>query len=107
MLLQLMSGSLFSYGVLIRLCYFRTGFLDSSEVANTLRECLKMKKFDHPHVMGILGICLAGQTPYIVLPFMANGSLHSYLRKYRPQLLVSEGGDIDLVSWSHCGTSSS
>ena len=39
-----------------------------------------MKAFMHPHVMGILGICLADQTPYIVMPFMANGSLHSYLR---------------------------
>ena len=101
MLLQLMSGSLCSYGALIRLCYFRTGFLDSSEVAKTLRECLKMKKFDHPHVMGILGICLAGQTPYIVMPFMAKGSLHSYLRKHRPQLLTSEDGDTDHVSQSN------
>jgi len=77
------------------------GLFDPSEVAKTLKECLKMKKFDHPHVMGILGICLAGQTPYIVMPFMANGSLHSYLRKYRPQLLTSEDGDTDHVSQSN------
>ena len=56
-----------------------------------------MKAFEHPHVMGILGICLAGQAPYIVMPFMANGSLHSYLRKHRPELLISEDEDIDLV----------
>ena len=56
-----------------------------------------MKTFVHPHVMGILGICLAGQAPYIVMPFMANGSLHSYLRKHRAELLLSEDEDIDLV----------
>ena len=56
-----------------------------------------MKAFVHPHVMGILGICLAGQVPYIVMPFMANGSLHSYLRKHRAELLISEDEDIDLV----------
>ena len=56
-----------------------------------------MKAFVHPHVMGILGICLAGQAPYIVMPFMANGSLHSYLRKHRAELLISEDEDIDLV----------
>ena len=56
-----------------------------------------MKSFVHPHVMGILGICLAGQAPYIVMPFMANGSLHSYLRKHRAELLISEDEDIDLV----------
>ena len=73
------------------------GFLNSGEVANILKECLKMKAFVHPHVMGILGVCLAGQAPYIVMPFMANGSLHSYLRKHRAELLLSEDEDIDLV----------
>ena len=56
-----------------------------------------MKAFVHPHVMGILGICLAGQVPYIVMPFMSNGNLHTYLRKYRNELLISEDEDVDLV----------
>ena len=56
-----------------------------------------MKTFVHPHVMGILGICLAEQVPYIVMPFMANGSLHSYLKKHRAELLIWEDTDIDLV----------
>ena len=51
-----------------------------------------MKIFVHPRVMGILSICLVEQAPYIVMPFMANGSLHSYLRK-----LLSEDEDTDLV----------
>ena len=54
------------------------GFLDPSDIAAFLKECLKMKAFAHLHVMGILGICLAD----VVIPFMANGSLHSYLRKH-------------------------
>ena len=58
-----------------------------------------MKAFVHPHVMGILGICLAGQAPYVVMPFMANGSLHTYLRKHRIQLLISEDEDTDLVQF--------
>ena len=56
-----------------------------------------MKAFVHPHVMGILGICLDGQAPYVVMPFMANGSLHTYLRKHRMELLLSEGEDADVV----------
>ena len=75
-----------------------SGFLDPSDV---LKECLKMKAFIHPHVMGILGICLADQAPYIVMPFMANGSLHSYLRKHRADLLISEDEDVDLVLYDH------
>ena len=58
-----------------------------------------MKAFVHPHVMGILGICLAGQAPYVVMPFMVNGSLHTYLRKHRIELLISEDEDTDLVQF--------
>ena len=67
-----------------------------------LKECLKMKAFMHPHVMGIFGICLDCQAPYIVMPFMVNGSLHTYLRKHRMELLISEDEDIDLVILLNC-----
>lgn len=75
------------------------GFLDPSAIADFLKECLKVKAFVHPHVMGILGICLNGQTPYIVMPFMANGNLHTYLRKHRIELLISEDEGTDLVQF--------
>ena len=63
-----------------------------------------MKAFVHPNVMGILGICLDGHAPYVVRPFMANGSLHTYLRKHRIELLISEDEDMDLVQFIalHC-----
>ena len=79
------------------LSFLCLGFLDPSDIAAFLKECLKMKAFVHPHVMGIFGICFAGQVPYVVMPFMANGSLYSYLKKHRAELLISEEKDIDLV----------
>ena len=58
-----------------------------------------MKKLIHPNVMNLIGVCVdAGPTPYIVLPYMANGDLLSYLRKRQNSLLVSSGDDIDKVS---------
>ena len=43
--------------------------------ANTfVEESLKMSRFRHAHVMGLIGVCLdAGPAPYIVMPYMANG----------------------------------
>ena len=59
---------------------------------------MKMKQFKHPNVMNLIGVCMdAGPAPYIVMPFMANGSLLSYLRKERPNLLLDENVDEDLV----------
>ena len=57
-----------------------------------------MRKFKHPHVMGLIGVCLdAGPAPYIVMPYMANGSLLSYLKKERSSLVLKEDADEDLV----------
>jgi len=44
-----------------------------------------MNKMQHPNVLGLLGVCLETENglPYIVLPFMVNGDLKSYLRSKR------------------------
>ena len=60
---------------------------------------MKMKQFNHPNVMSLIGVCTdAGPAPYIIMPFMANGSLLSYLRKERQNILLKETADDDLVS---------
>ena len=63
-----------------------------------MEKSLKMKQFNHPNIMNLIGVCMAaGPAPYIVMPFMANGSLLSYLRKERSNLLLDETADEDLV----------
>ena len=55
-----------------------------------MKESLQMKDFQHRNVMGLLGVCLdAGPAPYLVLPYMANGDLLSYLKANREQLVLS------------------
>ena len=74
------------------------GFFDQNEINKIMEESVKMKQFNHPNVMNLIGVCInAGPAPYIVMPFMANGSLLSYLRKERPNLLLDETADEDLV----------
>ena len=65
------------------------GFIDDGAVEELLRECEKMKNFNHLHVMTIKGICLdGGPVPFLILPYMANGSLLSYIRKEQGNLVV-------------------
>ena len=46
----------------------------------------------------MIGVCIdAGAAPYLVMPYMLNGSLLSYLRKERPKLTIVEGAMDDLV----------
>ena len=37
-----------------------TGFYDHRKVRDMLKECLKMSKFDHRHVLTLKGVCLDG-----------------------------------------------
>ena len=48
-----------------------------------------MQQFDHPNVLQLVGVCLdGGPAPYIIMPFMANGSLLSHLKEERENLVV-------------------
>ena len=69
---------------------YLTGFYERSTVREMLKECSKMYHFQHPHVVTLTGVCLdGGPAPYIIMPFMANGSLLTYLKRNRDSLLIS------------------
>ena len=51
-----------------------------------------MSEFDHPNVLTLNGVCLdGGPAPFIIMPFMTNGSLLAYLRKSRATLVIESG----------------
>ena len=64
-----------------------------------------MYEFDHPNVLKLIGVCVdGGPAPYIIMPFMANGSLNNYLKKDRDNLLLNPDSTNkeDAVSYSPC-----
>ena len=70
---------------------FCLGTFYDDELQDMISESLKMKELHHPNVVNLLGVCLdAGPSPYIVLPYMANGDLLSYLRQHKDKLLVTK-----------------
>jgi serine/threonine protein kinase len=85
-----------SYNIIIidltfRLHINNIGFYDHSTGEELLRECIKMKDLDHPNILKLIGICIdGGPAPFIITPFMENGSLLSYLRKNRNTFLPTE-----------------
>ena len=69
------------------MCTSITDYDSIETLKSFLHESNIMKKFDHPNVLSIFGVCLetdhVAGVPSIVLPFMANGDLKSYLRDHR------------------------
>ena len=69
-----------------------------------------MLSFDHPNVMSLVGVCLDGEMPLIIMPFMSNGSILEYVRHHKQELLLtSEATDEEVLKWfdlcSPCYTS--
>ena len=86
--------------IIHRVQYTGIGFFDQNQINDMLKESLKMWKFNHPNVLTLTGVCIdGGPAPYIVMPFMANGSLLSYLKKERSSLILTENDDPDVVSY--------
>ena len=75
------------------------GRFDTDSVEQLVKESLQMKSFQHRNVMGMLGVCLdAGPCPYLVLPYMTNGDLLSYLKTNREELVLSDEADENKVN---------
>lgn len=70
-------------------------------VRSLLHECVKMSAFEHPNILSLTGVCLdGGPIPYVVMPFMFNGDLLSYLKKERSSLVMpldTEVGENNVV----------
>ena len=55
---------------------------DPKNIVKFLKEGLIMKTFDHPNVLGLLGLTYdMDDNPLLVLPFMANGDLKTFFAK--------------------------
>ena len=76
-------------------------FATESDVQSAMQEIVKMKEFSHPNIMSLIGVStgtsLSGGTPSIIMPYMARGSLLSYLRKEREQLILGANTDLTQV----------
>ena len=74
-----------------------TGFIQEELVTDLLKECVKMQQCDHPNVLKLIGVCLdGGPAPYIIMPFMPNGSLLSYLKKERETIVLDISADEEM-----------
>ena len=69
-------------------------YYNTEDNSALIRESVRMMDLDHPNVLCLIGVCVdAGPAPYLVMPYMAQGSLLSYLKKHRSDLIFFEGAE--------------
>ena len=96
------SGAVFAFfGVYYQLVYCFSSFLttlllylyadntNADFAVKFLEEAMLMKDFDHPNVLGLLGLTFdPSGSPLVVLPFMEHGDLKSFLLKDEEQVCL-------------------
>ena len=96
---EIISAWTFWNGRLVFWFLLLAGEYKQEEVDSILEEGLKLKHFQHQNVLSLIGVCVeASSAPYIITPFMSNGSLLHYLRRRRGTLVLSKQEDEDTVS---------
>ena len=59
-----------------------------------------MLSFEHPNIMPLVGVCLDGEMPLLIMPFMSNGNILEYVRHHKQELLLtSEATDDEVLKW--------
>ena len=77
--------------------YFVTALFSKVDAEKLMKELTTMLSFKHPNVMLLIGACLEGEIPLIIMPFMCNGTVLEHVKKRKDELLVPEGAPKDKV----------
>ena len=67
-----------------------------------MKEIAKMVHFDHPNVMTLTGVILdEGSAPLLVMPYMAKGTVLTFVRDNKTQFLFENEEEQQKVSTVH------
>ena len=57
-----------------------------------------MLSFEHTNVMSLIGVCLDGEMPLLIMPFMSNGSVLDFIRQHKDEFMLTINGTQQQVS---------
>ena len=76
-----------------------TALSSTTDVKLLIKEIAKMVHFNHPNVMTLTGVVLDDRgAPLLVMPYMAKGTLLTYVRDNKTQFLCENEEEPDKVS---------
>ncbi|CAI8013257.1 Tyrosine-protein kinase receptor UFO [Geodia barretti] len=70
----------------------------ASDAERLVKEVSTMLLFKHTNVMSLVGVCLNGDIPLLIMPFMSNGNVLEFVKHHREELLCIDAIEIQVVS---------
>ena len=71
------------------LALFSTGDVD-----HLAKEVSTMLSFEHMNIMSLLGVCVEGDTPLLIMPFMTNGCVLGFVKHHKDELFCSNAMEL-------------
>ena len=66
---------------------FGIALFSDKEKEGLMKEMTTMSSFEHINVMSLIGVCIDGEMPLLIMPFMSKGSVLEYVRENKEQLI--------------------
>ena len=60
-----------------------------------------MLLFEHTNIMSLIGVCIEGEMPLLIMPFMSNGSVLEYVKRNKEVLLCSNAMATEVIHPQH------
>ena len=82
--------------------YICVALFSSGDLEQLTKEISTMLSFKHPNIMSLVGVCLSGEMPLLIMPFMSNGSVLEYVRHHKQELLLTSEATDEEVWFNLC-----
>ena len=73
----------------------------SSDMERLAKEVSTMLLFEHTNIMSLIGVCIDGEVPLLIMPFMSNGSVLEYVKRNKDVLLCSNAMASEVINPQH------
>ena len=69
----------------------------TNDVERLAKEVSTMLLFEHTNVMSLLGVCVEGDMPLLIMPFMCNGCVLEFVKHHRAEYLCYNAPETQVI----------
>ena len=72
---------------------FSSALFTQTDMERLAKEVSTMLSFEHTNVMSLIGVCIDGEMPLLIMPFMSNGSVLEFVKHHQDELFRTDSSE--------------